>query len=134
MIKPIISGIVKGGKFVAERPDLCKSMFYPYEGKKVKITVTEFKKTRSNYQNKYLHGVCYKMIADYTGHSSDEVHDEMRGMFLRKRSNYFKSVLGSTRKLSTVEFEEYTENIRRWASMGLNLYIPLPNETDLEQL
>ncbi|WP_261345040.1 hypothetical protein [Limnoglobus roseus] len=35
---------------------------------------------------------------------------------------------GSTKRLTTVEFEEYTEKVRAWAAtMGIAL--PLPNET-----
>lgn len=36
----------------------------------------------------------------------------------------------STTELSTIEFEKYLEDIRRWASMKLSCYIPLPNEYD----
>jgi hypothetical protein len=30
-----------------------------------------------------------------------------------------------------MEFEEYNEKIRRWASVNLGVYIPLPNEMSL---
>jgi hypothetical protein len=38
----------------------------------------------------------------------------------------------STSDLSTIEFEEYCSKIRMWASKELGVYIPSPNEPDLD--
>jgi hypothetical protein len=48
-------------------------------------------------------------------------------MFLKYEKNGHVFIK-STTKLSTVEFEDYMESIRRFASMELSLWIPEPNE------
>lgn len=89
------------------------------------------KKSRSDNQNRYLWGVVYKIIANETGHTEEEVHEHMKWQFLRKRGGRLETVK-STTNLTTIEFEEYTENIRRFAATKLNIQIPLPNEVDYE--
>lgn len=108
-----------------------KSLFKRYvQSKKdgeYKLIVKKKKKFRSSQQNKYLWGVPYKLIADETGHTTDEVHAYLTSLFLQDKSRIIP-VIKSTTELSTVEFEEYTENIRRWGASTLSLNIPLPNE------
>ena len=35
--------------------------------------------------------------------------------------------------MTTAQMEEYLSNCRMWASIELNLYIPLPNEIEIEK-
>ena len=86
---------------------------------------------RSGRQNRYLWAVCYKILSDETGHSTEEIHDFMKSMFLPR---FFITIGGkeqevrkSTTELSTVEFEEYLMRIRVFAG-EMNCSIPLPNE------
>ena len=83
--------------------------------------------TRSIQQNKYYHGVVCKLISDHTGYTSEEVHQILAEQFLSYEKDGRKFVQ-STTKLKTTEFEAYMEECRRWASMELQVYIPLPNE------
>ena len=98
------------------------------------IIVQRVGRTRSSRQNKYLWAIPYKMIADHTGHEPEEIHDFYKAKFLKRILNIFDEEIEytlSTRKLTTVEFEEYTESIRRDAAVKFGLDIPLPNENQL---
>ncbi|WP_457635823.1 hypothetical protein [Persephonella sp.] len=95
------------------------------------LTISKVKKQRSLNQNNYYWGVVLKIISDYTGHTEEELHESLKIKFLPKKfDENGLLILGSTKKLSKAEFEEYLERIRVWASQVLELSIPLPNEFD----
>ena len=121
-------GAVKGGKFKPQDSDFSKA-FYHYEGKEVTVTIARRKKTRSNNQNGYLHGVVYKILSEHLGYNPDEIHDLMRIKFWFKFIGDIK-IPKSTTKMSTLEFESYCSNVRTFASIDLGCYIPLPNEVN----
>lgn len=101
-----------------------KSLNGPY-----KLTIKKPVKERSDPQNKYLHGVIFKMIADETGHTAQEVHEAMAWMFLRIPDTKLPT-RRSMASLTTVEHEDFASQCRVWASQTLNLFIPLPGEVD----
>ena len=94
---------------------------------KVYVTVKKKRKKRSNPQNAYMWGCVYKIVSDHTGYTPDECHQIFGEKFLgyEKKGRLF---LRSTTKLSTIKFEIYMEEIRRFASIKLHLWIPEPNE------
>ena len=106
----------------------------------VVVTVKEGRPTRSNAQNRYLWGVVYKTIAihlsDLTGEVYEDwhIHEYYKDKFLSKKKHFIigdeesEIEIGSTRRLNTKEFEEFTENIRRHAAEFLELSIAEPNE------
>jgi len=103
------------------------------EGLEVEIIIRKKRSKRSIQQNKYLWGVVYKLIARYTGYNEEEIHELCKALFLKKHLQIGKkryTTVGSTTDLSTVEFENYTSEIRQWASMELDVFIPLPNEVE----
>ena len=71
--------------------------------------------------------VLVKQIADYTGYTSEETHAKLAYKFLLVRDEKTPYVR-STTTLNTTEMEKYNEDVRRWASSFLSLYLPLPNE------
>lgn len=105
------------------------------------------KKTRSNNQNKYLWGVVYRTIQEFSKKqelttakgeeiSCQDIHDmcamkflpesdvcEVWGMSVAKRQ--------STTKLDTQEFNEYVMRIQEFFA-GIGLYIPDPNEGEFK--
>lgn len=93
-------------------------------------TIKKERKPRSNQQNRYMHGVIFKMIADEIGDSVKEVKLAMKIKFLKYETIGGLEAIRDTSDLSTVELEDFNEKVRRWASSFLNLYIPLPNEAD----
>lgn len=124
-------GAVYGGNL--EPDDLPKwiANLEKLEGKKVVITIKQYRRTRSNQQNRYAYGVVFKLIADATGYTVEEAKEAMKWLFLREEHEVLPPTVKSTTGLDTAEMEEFLENCRRWASEFLALYIPLPNEVDL---
>lgn len=104
-------------------------------GKRIKVTVEEAKKRRSDEQNKYLWGVVYPTIlqsGQLDGWTAEDVHEYLLGEiygwetlagFGRKR---LRPIRRSSR-MNTVEFAEYVAQIQqRMAALGI--YVPDPNE------
>lgn len=98
-----------------------------------KLTVSEFKRTRSHEQNAYLWGIVYVAILQHLpGWDADDIHEYCLGEwsgwetlegFGRKR---LRPVRRSS-KLSTTEFTDYVAFIQRtMAAKGI--YVPDPNE------
>ena len=56
----------------------------------------------------------------------EHLSDSVRLPFDRRKKI---RVVKSTTELSTVEFEDYLDRIRRWARIKLRFDIPLPNDT-----
>lgn len=109
-----------------------------FEGKEVDIEIEKAKRKRSNPQNSYLWGVCYKLISDHTGYEIDEVHEMCKAKFnpkmkeiANKKTGEIETIQysGSTTKMTTVEFMDFVAQIQRFfAPLGIN--IPDPNQTD----
>ena len=121
-------GIVQKGKFIPDDLKEFKREFYRREGRRVFVTVKNYAKNRSNEQNSYYWGVVIYIISDELGYTSEEAHEAMKFLFLRIRNDGKPDTVRSTTELTTVEMEEYIDNIRRWASIEMNIYIPEPNE------
>lgn len=91
-------------------------------------------KNRSNDQNSYYHGVVIKLLSEHTGYDEDDMHEILKSLFLSDRERLMwdkrKKVtrVKSTSTLTTVEFEQYLDKVRKWAAAELGVYIPLPNE------
>lgn len=82
-------------------------------------------------QNGYYWAVVLADIAAETGHTPQQIHEEMKALHnpIPSRFNSDRTVPGETKNLTTIEFEDYLERVRAWALEYLNLTIPLPNET-----
>lgn len=89
----------------------------------------ENKTTRSSQQRKYQWGCVYKILErdSEVGYTKDEWHQLLQEMFLSYEKEG-KRFVTSTTKLNTKEMEDYFEKVRRFASMEVRCYIPLPNE------
>lgn len=127
-------GRVEKGKFLPESPKAFKEAFYPFEKKRVLLSLRKYQEKRSNPQNRYYFGVVVKIIGLFIGEADPEaVHDMLKNQF-----NYEIKVVGgkeirvpqSTADLDTDAFAQYIERIRAWASEWLGLYIPDPNECE----
>lgn len=102
------------------------------EGKAVTVKFTRPTSTRSLNQNRYYWGVVLTIIAESTGHTTEEVHDAVKELFLPRKfvtlGNNEVEVAKSTTELTTDEFNLYLERIRTWAETELSIRIPNPNE------
>ena len=125
---PVFNGSVTKGNLSVE------SRYYKYllslEGA-VEVIIRKPKKNRSKFQNNYYFGVVIDLISEETGHEPEEIHGFLKGMFLTEHINICGNNaerVKSTVELTTVEAEDYFSKCRQWASMMLNLFVPLPNE------
>jgi len=130
------NGVITDGIF-SEQGGL-NQCFHSMEGKKVKVVVGEYKKRRSMAQNSYYWGVVIPRLLGLFNVNGNEMDDEEMHIYVKEHilklkkkvfspEGEFQSIPGSTKKLTTDEFEEAMEKIRVWASEH-GLIIPLPNE------
>ena len=105
-------------------------------GDKVKVVISSLtqKKVRSVEQNNYYRGVVIKILAEHFGYigpgEKDDLHNQLRSMFLVKIGSLGEPTVESTTRLSTKIFELYLEAIRTWALREYQIRIPLPNEVE----
>ncbi len=137
--KEVFISNVKGGKLQKNVSLLIANFLTLFEGTRVKITIERLYKQRSLRQNGYYWGVIIlyfqQGVSEQWGEfkDSDECHEE-----LKKECNWKEVVntstgqihksIQSTKKLTTVEFEEYEERCRRLIFEYFNMNVPLPNE------
>lgn len=131
-MNPIFSGTVKSGKLMIQNPEGFRSYLSTLEGKPIQLIARVARKSRSNNQNRYYHGVVVSLLSEHTGYTHDEMHDALRYLFLTDKTLRIPKTK-STTELNTVEFENYLESIRQWASTELSVNIPEPNEVDYEE-
>ncbi len=97
-------------------------------GTQIDLIIKKHEDLCSSAQRGYYFGVIVKLIAEHTGHDTDEIHDYLKWKFLRDKDKIGLQIARSTESLTTKEREEYHEKCRRWAFVVLNITIPLPNE------
>jgi hypothetical protein len=133
MNKVSAQATIKDGKLILRNQQIFEEELRDLSGD-VTLTVAEGRATRSGQQNRYYWSVVCKLISDFTGYTPEEVHEYYKKKFL---SNKKHIVIGddgldvemlTTTRLNTKEFEDYCENIRRHASMELQVNIPEPNQ------
>ncbi len=115
---------------------------YQFAGKRVRITIEPESNPRTLSQNAYLWGVVYKLIADHTGHTVEEIHEFCKLNFNQKplekvhkilNNNWhalnYKLLIGqSTTELDTKGFADYIDKIAVFAASELGIDIPKPGE------
>jgi len=98
------------------------------EGKRIELTVKEYKKSRTIPQNS-LYWFYLNFIGKEIGEVPEDLHSTFKAMFLVDRKTKIP-IVRSTTTLNTEEFSEYIERIaQRVASIGIVL--PDPNIIDL---
>jgi hypothetical protein len=97
------------------------------------------RKQRSLNQNAYFHAVMVPMVLEglrEVGYSEvktlEDAKDILKTLFLKKtirneRSGEEIPVIRNTSELSTSEFNVFMEEVARWASEYLGVFIPPPN-------
>ncbi len=120
------------GQVRREFDDLIRSL----AGKKVVIKVGMYRKKRSLNQNAFYHGVVVPAVTKMFRAAGNYVDEEDVHTFLKMKVGKLSRVivtpdgevvksLGSTTRLSTIEFEEYLTMIRAWAAQW-GCEIPMP--------
>lgn len=127
-MKKTFSATVSNGKLLMNDKDEMLKFATKKEGI-VFFTVNWIKKIRSSNQNKYYWGVIISLISKETGTDPEDVHKVLTSKYLHKEieiNGESVFIIGSTTDLSTIEFEKYMEECRRWASSFLSIIIPDP--------
>jgi hypothetical protein len=133
MATPIFHGQIVKGKLILDTPSRYLVQLSKLENKRIELTLKKEKSQRSLDQNSYYWGVVVEILRDYFGYETyeaEEVHDGLKLLFLRIHEDKGLKTMRSTKKLNTVEFEDYLEKIRRWAIKEHNCFIPSPNEAE----
>ena len=102
-----------------------------HNNKYVVITIKKYDKKRSNNINSYYWGVVVEMCALETGHTSQEIHEHFKRMFLYEKNlinNEWVEEIGSTTALTNKEMSLYVEACRMWAAAELSINVPDPIE------
>ena len=119
-------GRAMDGKIVFDMPSKVVEhiKLYP-DGTRLSVEVKRFYKKRSLPQNSYLHKV-FSIIASHLGYNDYEVKEMMKHMFLLYYDHNDLPFIKSTSKLDTLEFEVFSEQVRRWAAEfdGINIMTP----------
>lgn len=106
-----------------------------------KLTIEKIYNKRSTPQNAYLWGVVYPIVkgglidAGFDEFRQDYelemTHELCKFRFLKRdianSDGEVMEIIGSTKELRTVAFMEYLENIGKWASEYLQVFIPEPD-------
>ena len=118
------------------------------------VRIEPEEKKRTLRQNKYLWGVVYKYLVDndpgYFVNEETERLLHVRGIAMNEIVHEFCKaqflppvdlgiggglrITKSTAKLNRQEFNDYVENIRRWAAEALQVFIPDPYACGYEDL
>ena len=97
------------------------------------VELSHKKGKRGLGQNSFL-WVVYTLIADHCGHSPEEIHRLMKGLYLppkilKLHGKEYK-IAGSSTELNTAQFAEYTERV---VSEAASLGIVIPSKAELER-
>jgi len=130
-IAPKFIGEVQSGKLKLNDQALYDDYLLTLDGK-VELVVRKYHSQRTLKQSAYYWGVVVRMIADETGHTSDEIHEMLKRMFLKDlieiKGEQYETVK-STTSLDTRGFsKDYVDRIKLWALDTLGITIPESDE------
>jgi dihydroorotate dehydrogenase len=126
---PVFTGFIKDGYILHDNATKYLLHIKGLEGQRIEVVVRKQKSKRSLSQNSYYWSVVIEILSKELGYDQDELHEILKYKFLKTHSNGMEYVK-STTKLTTGEFEDYLEKIRRWSADFLNINVPLPNEVE----
>ena len=110
-----------------------KSYFDKLENRNIVVTINIDKK-RSLPQNSYYWKLL-EIIGEDIGYESEDMHEIFKHKFLKKEKEVmikgkpftFEKTI-STTKLTTAQFTEYIEKIKRFCAVELAMYLPDAND------
>lgn len=124
----------ENGRFSLDFPLQFRAYVGRFKGEEVEIEFRKRRTKRSNQQNKYWWGVVIPLLAEHCGYSHDEMHEAIKAKFLGTE-DMSRGLLriGSTTKLSTLEFAELTDRVIVWAAGELGVVIPQPEREPVKR-
>lgn len=102
-------------------------------GKQLRVEVCEYRRRRSDDQNRALWGVAYRTLSEATGNDSEDLHTYFLGEWAGWE---VIQVMGQTRrvpkrrssKLTTVEFSDFYAFIQQRSAETVGVYVPDPDQ------
>ena len=106
---------------------------------RIKITVQKVYRQRSSAQNRWFHGPVLQFVQDaYLSEWGENISLEQAKEKVKEYCHYkeivhpktgeIAKILLPTSELTTVEFEELNERVRKWLWDSMNYRMPEPNE------
>lgn len=118
-----------------DKPDEKVRLYNVLKGIKGKnwVEIKKYRKPRSSQENRYYWSVIVGTLAAEFGYTAQEMHFELKRLFLSYQKPNIKTgelmtFMRSTTDLDTLEAEAFYEQIRVWALADFSIYLPLPNE------
>ncbi len=100
------------------------------EGESVVVSITK-NVPRSTNLNKYYWSVVVSLPAKSLGYEKEEMHNVFKEKFLYKKeivNGEWMKIIRSTTRISSKEMITYIDQIKRFCTEELGVYIPDPNE------
>lgn len=131
-----IIGTVTGG--VLSTLGLVIANLKLFEGRSVRVVLTENKRGRSTSQNAYYYGVVVPLVVNMFREAGELASPEYVHRYLKGQVGGMKKPVSNpdgtkgwdvdtSTKLTTAEWEDWMTAIRAWAAQ-FGLSIPMPNE------
>jgi len=89
--------------------------------------VTQIRKSRSKWQNKYFHAVC-KDMGDHLGYTAQEMKKIITRNCCPVYENNGTKFVKGTSDLDTTEFSEMIRTMQQWAAENFDYYVPDPQQ------
>jgi hypothetical protein len=110
-------------------------------GKKVRVTVEVYRKSRSNQQSRYLNGVAYKLLGEATGYERNDISEYLCLIYFGGKDKKVPggkivqvplrttttNEQGERDVMNTVDFAAYVDFVQRFGAKH-GVYIPNPDE------
>ena len=102
------------------------------QGSELEVIIRKRKSQRSSQQNRYYFGVVIKLIGEYCGYDTDDMHEALAMKFLRIEDC---PITGAPRrkrtpKTNTAEFAAYVDQCIRFGA-ELGVVIPEPGMVEI---
>lgn len=97
-----------------------------FPGRKIEISVREYKSKRSLAQNRYYFGVVVKLLGEHCGYDAEEMHETLAMRFLRIEDC---PVTGAPRRKRTPKFntQEFSDYVDACVRLGAELGVVIPD-------
>jgi hypothetical protein len=108
-----------------------------HPGCEVVVTIEPAEARRSNQANRYLFGVVYPVIAEYTGQPKEDIHDEMCVRFTTETISYLNKHTGEMVEMKVVrrtsgmtvsQFHAFVERVKLFSQEFFGLTFEEPSD------
>lgn len=132
-----VGGKIRRGRPVFDRDEVLNAVKAWPDLDDVTLTIATVDAKRSNQANRYLWGVVYPAISEYTGQDKEDIHDEMCARFTTETVSYVNPKTGElietevtrrTSGMTVTRFHRFVEDVRLFAAEFFGVTVPDPSE------